>query len=154
PHLSRASAAAFLADVSDPKAMAPAFQLLSLYAGGPREVQAFGDAAPVQRDDRMALEFSAPRAIYGRSTSDNTATIRALASPDRMPRPVRTIVQSATGVSWTARGLMELKAEAYAEAYDDLQRAVMLAGGNAVALADALRGLSDAAAGASRQQDE
>jgi spermidine synthase len=150
-NLRRGSVSALLADVSDARAMAPGFQLLSLYAGGPRELQRFGDDAPLQRDDRLALEFSAPRGIYGRSALDNTAAIRALADRSALPAVVRTVVDTATGVSWTARGLMELKAEAYAFAYEDLRRAVEMNDGNAAAVEAALRGSSEAAAGAGKQ---
>jgi len=152
-HLGLGSASALLADVSDSRAMAPGFQLLSLFAGGPRELEAYADDAPVQRDDRMALEFSAPRGIYGRSTTDNSAAIRGLVDPARLPAAVKSVVGTATSVSWTARGLMELKAEAYAAAYEDLQRAVVTRDANASALEAALRGSSDAAAGAGRQDE-
>ena len=152
-HLRRGSVSTLLADVSDPRAMAPAFQLLSLYRGGPRELDEFGDSAPIQRDDRMALEFSAPRGIYGRSALDNTAAIRALTDPTTVPPTVRDIVDTATSVSWTARGLMQLKAEAYAFAYDDLRRAVEMTNGNAAAMEAALRGSSEAAAAAGKQQE-
>ena len=82
------SASTLLADVSDPRAMAPGFQLFSLYAGGPRELREYGAAAPIQRDDRMALEFSAPRSIYGVSSNTNTATLRALANRAAWPPAV------------------------------------------------------------------
>ncbi len=148
------SAAAMLASVSDQRAFAPGFQLLSLFAGGPDELARYGDAAAIQRDDRMALEFSAPLWIYGRVATDNAANIRAAADRSRWPATVRTVVDTATGVSWTARGLMELKAEAYGIAYDDLRRAIAMMRDNPVALEAALHGLSEAAAGAGRQSEE
>ena len=55
-----------------------AFDLLSLYAGGPREIERYGAGALIQTDDHTALEYSAPRGIYGRTTSENSAAIRAL----------------------------------------------------------------------------
>jgi Flp pilus assembly protein TadD len=67
---------------------------------------------------------------------------------------VKAVVETATAVSWTARGLMELKAEAYSAAFDDLRRAASMTNGNAASLAAALHGLSDAAAGAGRQDEE
>ena len=42
------------------------FSLLSLYVGGPREVQGYGERALVQTDDRPLIEFSGPRAMYAR----------------------------------------------------------------------------------------
>src|SRR5439155_415439 len=98
--------------------------------------------------------FEAARGIYGRSATDNTIAIRALADPASLPLAVRRVVETATSVSWTARGLMELKAEAYTFAYDDLRRAVTMRNGNAAGLEAALRGLSEAAAGAGRQDEE
>ena len=40
------------------------FALLSSYVGGPAEIQRYAAGAALQSDDRMALEFSAPRALY------------------------------------------------------------------------------------------
>src|SRR5207248_11426435 len=80
--------------------------------------------------------------------------LRALADRATRPAAVSAVVDTATGVSWTARGLMELKAEAYGTAYDGLQRAMTTIHGNPAALEAALRGLSDAAAGAGRRAEE
>jgi spermidine synthase len=154
PHLRLGSASAMLADVSDSRVIAPGFQVLSLYAGGPAELANYADEAAIQTDDRMALEFSAPRGIYGRSGQDNSAEIRALANGATKPAPVSAVVDTATGVSWTARGLMDLKAEAFEVAYTNLRRAVEMTRDSPVALAAALRGVSDAAAGAGRQDEE
>ena len=126
---------------------APSFELLSLYAGGPRELARYGDAAPIQTDDRMALEFSAPQAIYGRSANDNAAVIRALSETASRPPAIRAAFESATDVSWVARGMLDLQADAYGSAYDDFSRALTLNGQHVLAL----RGLSEAAAGAGRQ---
>jgi spermidine synthase len=126
------------------------FELFSLYAGGPRELRGYGDSAPVQTDDRMALEFSAPRGIYGRAANVNTTTIRALVDEAHRPPAVRAALDHATAANWAARGLMELKAEAYATAYGDFRRAVALNSQNAAALSR----LSEAAAGAGRQDAE
>jgi spermidine synthase len=116
------------------------FALLSLFAGGAAELRRFGGGAAVQTDDRMALEFSAPRGIYGRTTSDNTATIRALAGG--RPPDVQAAYDNATDASWAARGRMELKADAYDLAFEAYQKAVALNHRNV----EALGGLSQAAA--------
>ena len=58
-------------------------------------------------------------------------------------------MQTADARSWTARGAMELNAEAYIAAYDSFRRAVTLDERNLAALS----GASDAAAGANRQDD-
>jgi spermidine synthase len=141
PHL------AALATYSD-GALKP-FELLSLYAGGPRELERFGGAAPIQIDDRLALEFSAPRGIYGRSDNDNTAAIRALSDAASRPPVVRAAFDAADDMSWSARGAMNLEAAAFATAYDDFRRAVALNSRNGVAL----RGLTDAAAGAGHRDE-
>jgi spermidine synthase len=127
---------------------APAFDVLTLYAGGPSELVRFAADAPVQDDDRTLLEYSGPRAIYGRSGEENAAALRSL-SP-RMPDVIAQTIRGADAEAWTSRGTMLLKAEAYALAYDAFQRA--LAGNSRKA--EALTGLSDAAAGAMRQDEE
>ena len=70
--LRQGTTSALLADVAIADRAAP-FALFSLLVGGPAELQRYGSGAAIQRDDRMALEFSAPRAIYGRPTSGNAA---------------------------------------------------------------------------------
>ncbi|MGE5244352.1 MAG: fused MFS/spermidine synthase [Betaproteobacteria bacterium] len=125
------------------------FALLSLFAGGPAALQRFGGTAPIQTDNRLALEFSAPRGIYGRSADGNSRAIRNLKPRDR-PAIVAAAFASATDESWAVRGDMELKAEAYGTAFDSFQQAVSMNGANV----RALRGLSDAAAGVRRQDEE
>jgi spermidine synthase len=124
------------------------FSLLSLFAGGPRELARYGGTALIQTDDRTALEYSAPRGIYGRTTSDNAAAVRALAG--QLPAAVQATLDGGTDDSWASRGAMLLKVEAYGLAYDAYRRAVTMNSRNA----DALAGLSDAAAGARKQDDE
>jgi spermidine synthase len=124
------------------------FALLSLFAGGPREVRQFAADAQVQTDDRVALEFSAPRGIYGRAANENGAAIRRLLTDP--PAAVKDALANATDADWTTRGRMELKAEAYTFAYDAFRQAVALNPRNA----DALSGLSQAAAVARRTDDE
>jgi spermidine synthase len=143
------STPALLEDVAIAGRAAP-FALLSLFAGGPADLGRFGSDAIIQRDDRMALEFSAPRAIYGRATTRNASIIRELAQPGPRAPAARALFDHATDVSWAAAGSMELKADAYDIAYDRFQRAVRLNSRNV----DALSGLSDAATGAHRQDEE
>jgi len=141
------TAAAALGEVGVSGPDAP-FALLSLFAGGADDMRRFGDDAPVQTDDRMALEFSAPRGIYGRTTNDNGATIRAIASTK--PALVQRAYETATDASWTSRGRMELKADAYGLAFEAYRQAVALNPRNSEALA----GLSQAAAPARKVDDE
>jgi spermidine synthase len=145
--VARGNTAALLADVAVPRDVAP-FALLSMFAGGPAELTRYAGNAPIQDDDRMALEFSAPRAIYGRMTGENAAAIRALAANAHVPL-VRAAVERASDASWAAAGAMELKADAYSIAYENFQRAVRLNSRNAAALS----GLSDAAVGARRHEE-
>jgi spermidine synthase len=148
-HWREGSAPALLNEVGiDPRATP--FALLSLLAGGPGEMRRYGNGAPPQRDDRTGLEFSAPRAIYGRNATDNAATIHDLADPSSIDPVARAAFRQATDVSWSAAGRMELKADAYGMAYDRFGRAVRL---NSRSV-EALSGLSDAAAGAHRQEEE
>jgi spermidine synthase len=144
-----------LDEVAIPRAHA-AFAVLSLFAGGPRELQAFASQAPLQTDDRTALEFSAPRGIYGRSANDNGTAIAALLG-SRPPRErggysaaVQAVFDGATESDWAARGRMELKADAYQLAYDAFRRASRLNPADA----GVLGGLSQAAALARKTDEE
>ena len=92
----------------------------------------------------MALEYSAPRGIYGVSRGDNAAALRAL--PVDPPPPVRAALDGATDASWVSRGAMLLKADAFTLAYDAFRRALVLNSRNPTALS----GLSDAAAGVAK----
>jgi spermidine synthase len=144
---SRAAAVqAALADVGAP-GPDTAFALLSLFAGGPADLDRFADAAPIQTDDRTALEYSAPRGIYGRSRDDNAGAIRALRG--ELPPVIHEVMDAADDRAWTARGTMDLRAQAFSSAYDAFQRALARNARNVVALG----GLSDAA-GASNKLDE
>ena len=62
-----------------------ATDLLAHFVAGPRELGAYSVGAPLQRDDRLALEFSAPRALYRRTLSDQ---VRALRPYRRSPAPL------------------------------------------------------------------
>src|SRR5262249_12110100 len=103
-----------------------------------------------QTDDRMALEYSAPRGIYGRSIVDNARAIRGLLATEDRPSAVRDALERPTDLQWTVRGTMLLKAEAYGAAYDAFKEAVTINELNG----EALSGLSQAAAGARRTDEE
>jgi spermidine synthase len=140
---------AVLTSVAIPPAAAP-FVLLSLFAGGPNELASYGDRADIQTDDRMALEFTAARAMYERPPDNNALNIRALSSTARLPHVVGTALNTADAHSWTARGMAGLKAGAHAMAFESFRRAVALDS----RAAEALRGASEAAAGARRISEE
>jgi hypothetical protein len=61
-----------LADVS----MRDPFALLSMFVGGPAELESYGGTAAAQTDERMALEFSGPRAVNGAAAATITPTLR------------------------------------------------------------------------------
>ena len=124
-----------------------AFDLLSLYAGGPAELARFADAAPLNDDDGTRLEYSAPRGIYGRSAGENAAAIRALRPV--LPVSVRAVLEGGNDTAWQSRGAVLLKAEAYGLAFDAFRHALAMNSRNVAALS----GFSQAAAGA-RQEAE
>ena len=146
PGSRKGRAAAALVDVGIADGTA-SFALLSQFAAGPREMEKYGAGAVIQTDDRTALEYSAPRGIYGRTRNDNGVAIRALAA--QQPPAVRDAFGGADDAAWTSRGLMDLKAQAFGNAYDAFRKAVTLNSRNAAALS----GLSDSA-GAAGQLDE
>jgi spermidine synthase len=142
------STASLLRDVDVREQYIP-FLLMSLLAGGPSQMRAYGGDAALQTDDTMALEFSGPRAIYGRSNEDNAAEIRQMAAHGPSIAAARSEWDRADDAAWAAAGAMELKADAYTAAYDRYLRALKINASNAEALA----GLSDAAAGGRRTND-
>jgi len=140
------STAGLLATVNVRAEDAP-FDLLSLYKGGPDELNRYGGNAVVQTDDRTRLEYSAPRGIYGKTGGNNAGAIQNL-DGDR-PQAVRAVLDAATDASWASRGAMLLKAEAYDLAYESFRTAVTLNSRNTEALA----GLVAAAASARKQPE-
>jgi spermidine synthase len=143
----KGAVAAALTDVGIAEGTA-AFALLSQFAGGPGELERYGAGALIQTDDRTALEYSAPRGIYGRTREDNASSLRGLARGQ--PPAVRDAFQHATDADWTSRGLMDLKAQAFAQAFAAFRQAVTLNSRNV----GALSGLSDAAGGANTLDEE
>ena len=147
PGSRKGRAAAALVDVGIADGTA-SFALLSQFAAGPREMEKYGAGALIQTDDRTALEYSAPRGIYGRTRNDNGVAIRALAA--QQPTAVRDAFGRADDAAWTARGLMDLKAQSFGNAYDAFRKAVTLNSRNAAALS----GFSDSAGAAGRLDEE
>jgi Flp pilus assembly protein TadD len=136
------SVPSLLADVGVPSSAAR-FVLLSLLAGGPGELAAFGNRAVLQTDDRMSLEFTAARAMYA-SPEGNAVYLRGLADAATFPAVVAATVRSARAEDWTARGAAALRGDAFEMARDSFHKAVALDSRSV----DALRGSTDAAAGA------
>ncbi len=116
----RARAAANLAEVG---AMEP-FSVLSLFTAGPTELARYGAGADILDDDRMRLEFSAPRQLHRSSAADVDASFAAVADPDSAPALVRDRKANATAAEWRRRAEMMAKSDAYSIAYDDYVNAL------------------------------
>ncbi len=112
-------------DLREASAMEP-FAIWSLFAGGPSELQQYTAGAMLQADDRMALEFSGPRAMDNRDAARNAASLMRLLDAQGGPPVVRQARAGATAAEWRNRGAMMLKANVPAIAYDDYSRAVTL----------------------------
>ena len=102
------------------------FALLSLFVGGPDEMSRYGAGALVQTDDRTALEFSGPFAVFGGVQADHSATLRALLDEGRRPPAVARALAGATAAQWRDRGGMLMKAGAVDVAYHDYATALDL----------------------------
>src|SRR5258705_3908385 len=108
-------------DVRDP------FSVLTLFVARGRDLQKYAAGAPVESDDRLALEYSAPRAIYGRYQGDNVDRLRAAAAQAQLPPAAAAVRASATAVNWRNRAAMQMKADAAALAYQDYLEAFTVA---------------------------
>ena len=102
------------------------FSVLSLFVGGPAELERYAKGAPLFTDDRMALEFSAPREIHRRSSGENGEALAALMADGGGPAAIRAAKTAATAVQWRNRGDMMAKADVLAVAYDDYVTALTL----------------------------
>jgi spermidine synthase len=89
-------------------------EVADLFLGGPDAVARLADGAPVQRDDRMALEFSAARSFATRVGRDNVGWLQRGAVP----------VPPRTTDDWSRRGQMLARAEAWPLAFEALAAAV------------------------------
>jgi Flp pilus assembly protein TadD len=125
------------------------FALLSLYAGGPAEMARYAQNAPVQTDDRMALEFSAPLAVLAGAQTSHAAVLRALLDGAHRPAALEAAFAHATGADWRDRGAMLMQAQAFDAAYVDYTAALRLTPSDSAAL----DGLVRAAAAAHRETD-
>lgn len=103
-----------------------AFELLSLYGGGPGELARFSTGAAQQTDDGMRLEFSGPRSLSGARGADNTVALHALLVPESAPVAVRNAMASAGAAQWRNRAAMLFGTLSFEMAYQDYLRAVRL----------------------------
>jgi tetratricopeptide (TPR) repeat protein len=100
------------------------FALLSLFLGGPGEMSRYGDGAIIQTDDRTALEFSGPFAVFRSQQTNHAATLRALLNAGQRPAAVMHAVMRATAAQWRNRAGMMMEAEAFESAYRDYSTAL------------------------------
>jgi spermidine synthase len=117
------------------------FSVLSAWLGGPSLLASYAEGAFIQTDDWPRLEFSAPRAIFGRARDDNVGRLRSLAALASRPDVIATLEAEATAETWRGRAAMYARAGAHQAAYDDYRRAIELEPADA----EALRGLVEAA---------
>jgi spermidine synthase len=112
-------------DLRDVAAVEP-FALWSLFAGGPEELKGYGADAPILTDDRMTLEFSAPRNVHSNAARGNAATLGALLDGRGGPLVIQRAHAAAGAAEWSHRGAMMFKSDFHATAYDDYARALTL----------------------------
>jgi len=101
------------------------FSILSLYVGGPDQLLGYAKGAPIFNDDRMTLEFSAPRELHNRRAGQNGATLMKLLSTGG-PMVIREARLDAGAAEWRNRGDMQRKADVYQRAYDDYLQALSM----------------------------
>lgn len=89
------------------------FSLSSLYVAGPEALRRFSSGSKAFTDDRLTLEFTAPRELHNRQAGKNGDALRQLADP-----------LTATASQWRNRGVMQAKADHHQQAYDDFLRAL------------------------------
>jgi Flp pilus assembly protein TadD len=102
------------------------FSVWTMFVGGPRELAQYSAGAAILTDDRMSLEFSAPRELHRRNAGDNGATLLALLAGGGGPGLIREAKQAAGAAAWRHRGDMWFKSSVNAMAYDDYVRALQL----------------------------
>lgn len=92
------------------------FSVWSTFLGGTAAAVRFSAGAPIQTDDRMALEFSTPRALRTASRP-NVAQLRASVSPTEQPPAIAAAWADADGDALAHRAAMLRQAGAYEGAY-------------------------------------
>jgi tetratricopeptide (TPR) repeat protein len=100
------------------------FDVLSMFVAEGQALAQYADRAPLQTDDRSALEFSGPRSIFGQPTNRNDDVLRQLARTAPAPTAVQTAISKAGPADWRNRGWMLLAAEVYEAAWHDFARAL------------------------------
>jgi len=109
------------------------FSILSLYIGGPEQLGGYAKGAPIFTDDRMTLEFSAPRELHNPRAGENGAALVKLLGHGG-PEAIRQARAGAGASEWRHRAAMLEKADVHQRAYDDYVRALEIDPGDAAAL--------------------
>ena len=125
------------------------FSLLSMFVGGPNELRNYAGDASLQTDDRMALEFSSPLALYGDAASGNASLLRQLADQSERPPAVADAFADAGPGQWHGRAAMLMKSDAHELAYDGYVKSLDLSPTDA----DVLGGFGLAAVVSHHEQD-
>jgi spermidine synthase len=149
--MTRDAVAADLRSVS----VVDSFSLLSLIVAGRDELVPYVGDAPILTDDRLTLEFTAPRELHSREAGQNGAALRSGVAHRPPSERASHGVDSATAAQWRNRGTMLARADHHQLALEDYLRAVNRDPTDAEALdglvksalilkkpADALKGLS------------
>lgn len=110
-------------DLASVGAMRP-HALLSLFVAEGSSLAAWAGNAPVQTDDRAALEFSGPQSVFTRGDEDIAQMLRAHASAAPLPAAIADALHGASGADWRDRGWMMLRADAFRPAYEDFRTAL------------------------------
>jgi spermidine synthase len=118
--MQRPSVAADLASVG----VKGPFSVTSLFIASGDALKTWASDAPLQTDDRSALEFSGPRSIFGTVRDDNAEALRELSARAQKPPAVARALAEVTPEDLRDRGLMNFKADAHRPAYDDLAKAL------------------------------
>jgi spermidine synthase len=111
------------ADLAERSVIEP-FSILSMFAGGPAELESYAAAADLLTDDRMTLEFSAPRELHRQGAAANSAALAGLLKPDGGPAAIRHARAAAGAAEWRHRAAMMARRDAHAAAFDDFVQAL------------------------------
>jgi spermidine synthase len=98
--------------------------VLSMFIADGQQLAEWSAEAPIQSDNRAALEFSGPQSIFGQSDADNAALLRDLRASGSLPAAVADAEQSTTANSLRDRGWMLLQADAFRPAYHAFVRSL------------------------------
>ncbi len=110
------------ADLQRVGVMSP-FEVLSLWAGGAKTIADLGAGSAIQTDDRMALEFSGPAAVYRSTGSNQVLLMRRVRDAAEVPPAIAKARAGATAADWRARGAMLQRIHIFDEAYENFARA-------------------------------